>query len=70
MTTTMVFVSVSQQLCPHEYPVPMKIAVEEMIGKRKAEDKTSVGEKTDSMLTHCRYFLEFDFFQVILVLSV
>ena len=48
----------------------MKIAVEEMIGKRKAEDKTSVGEKTDSMLTHCRYFLEFDFFQVILVLSV
>ena len=48
----------------------MKIAVEEMIGKRKAEDKTRVGEKTDFMLTHCRYFLEFDFFQVILVLSV
>ena len=48
----------------------VKIPVEEMIGKRKTEDKTRFGEKTESMLRQCRYFLEFDFFQVILVLSV
>ncbi|PFX15559.1 E3 ubiquitin-protein ligase RNF213 [Stylophora pistillata] len=32
----------------------VKIPVEEMIGKRTTEDKMRVGEKTESMLIHCR----------------
>ena len=40
----------------HECTVPVKLPMEEIIGERTTKYKTSVGEKTKSMLIHCRYF--------------
>lgn len=48
----------------------VKIPVEEMIGKRTTEDKTRFGEKTESMLRQCRYFVEFNFFMSFLCFRV